>query len=341
MNQKQNLKLDQLTKPFFRWSFITFLALFFITLLMQLILWKQYSLEATYVQLKSYFVEDSLANYLELGAICNSLGDNYCAEKYFTQVINIDPNNKLGLANLGLVLAKQKKWKQAEPNLKAYFSLGGSSFDVFYWYGLTVWALDSVDRGLNLVLRSLKINPIHLDAGKKAVSHLLAKQQRSLALSLIGAITRGNPESSSYWNDFLNRKEYIEPATEHTTPTWPLISLNNINFYLPLVFKKNTRLKFFSVFEDAKDNLINLSTLNELLVPVSLESKSKLIIYNDRSLTVYPVVLKNVLIAGVLKDEIKFYTCETCPNIIGKSFLKPYNLEYWSENKINYLKISH
>ncbi|MCB0357361.1 MAG: hypothetical protein KDD40_10155, partial [Bdellovibrionales bacterium] len=327
-------------RPILRWSFISFLTLFFMTLLLQFILWKQYSLEATYVQLKNLLVKESIENHLELGAICNSLSDHFCAQNYFQKVVDMEPNNKLGLANLAMVLAKQHKWQLAEPNFKAYFSLGGSSYDVLYWYGLTESVLKDVKEGMLWVAHALKTNPHFLPAGKKLVSYYLENQQRTLALSVVGSLTRGHPENYKEWNDFLNRKEYITSEGDSAAESsWTLMSLDGNNYYLPLVLRKNTRLKFFSVFDDVKYNLINKDTLNELLVPISEKTETKSITFNDRLLKVYLVSFPEVLVAGKNIGKVEFYACDSCPNIIGKDFLKDYNYQHWSENYIYYLSI--
>ena len=327
------------TRPVLRWSIISFLSLFFITLLMQFILWKQYSLEATYVQLKNVFVHQSLPNYLELGAICNSLEDLYCAQKYFEKVVSIQPNNKLGLANLAIVLAKQKRWKEAEPNFKAYFSLGGSSYDMLYWYGLTISSLKGPSEGMQWIIHSIKANPKYIPAGKEVVNYYLEQKQKSLALSLIGAMTRGHPENFNLWNNFLNKNEFIEIDKSSVGENWTLISLDGNSYYIPLVLREHTRLKFFTVFDDVEYNLINTFTLNELLIPIEKDSEMKTITLNERNLKAHKVSFPNVLVAGVPVGEVVFYACENCPNLIGKSLLKEYKVQYWSENQINFLNI--
>ncbi|MCB9024908.1 MAG: hypothetical protein H6625_01200 [Bdellovibrionaceae bacterium] len=329
-------------KPILRWSFIVFLSLFFITLLMQFIFWKQYSLEATYVQLKNIFLKETTSNYLELGAICNSLEDTQCAKKYFSHIIEREPNNKLALANLAMVLTKQKNWKDAEPLFKAYFTLGGESYDVFYWFGLTEKAIHGVESGMYWVLHSLKINPDYLLAGEEIVNHYLAQNNLPLSLSIIGSLTRGHPENYKYWNSFLNRKEFIDDIDDENPGkvNWELVSLDGLNYYLPLVLRKNTRIKFFSVFNYVESNLISTDTLNELLIPSQNIKEKKIIKFNERSLSVYPVFFPEIYVAGKKIEDVVFYTCKSCPNVIGSKFLDKYELQYWTENKIDFLKIS-
>lgn len=337
-SSKESLQHQQ---PVVRWSLIIVLSTFFVSLLMQFTLWKQYSLEATYMQLKNIFLKESIANDLELGAICNSLNDILCAKNYFSKVIDKEPNNKLALANLAIVLAKQERWMEAEPYFKSYFSLGGSSFDVFYWFGITRKALKSLEEGTHWLLHSLKINPDYQKASETLVDYFLKSNDVVLALSLIGHITRGHPEDYHYWNDFLNRKKFIEPSEEESleVKNWQIVSLDGANYYLGLLLRENTRLKFFSLFNDMEYNLINKDVLNEMLVQVKSDSEKKIIKVNDRTLKVYPVSFSDVSISGQGVGEIEFFTCETCPNVLGKKFLDNYQLQYWSDNHIYYLSL--
>jgi len=174
-----------------------------------------------------------------------------------------------------------------------------------------------------------------------AVNFFLKEHNPVMSLSTIGSITRGHPENFKYWSDFLSRKEYIDGDPEDKDlNSWKLLSLDGVNYYFPLVLKKNTRLKFFSVFNDVEYNLISTDSLNEVLIHVPENQKKKTINFNDRILSVYPVVFKDISIAGRTVGEIQFFTCESCPNIVGKNFLDKYNLEYWSNNQIYYLQIS-
>ncbi len=330
-------------KPFIRGLLVIFLSTLLLFILIQSFLWKQHSLEATYVQLKNIFVERSLDNYIELGAICNSLGDFECSEKYFNKVIEINPNNKLGLANLGIILAKKKDWKKSQSPLKAYFSLGGRSFDVLYWYGLSLFHTGETDLGLGWILGALKENPTFFDAAELSTDYFFKSNQTSTALSLIGAITSGHPETSDYWYSFLAQERFTSliESEAGAEDNWTLLSLDGVHYYLPLVLKEHTRVKYFSVFDDVDMNLVNTDILQELRIAIENIDSVKTIQLNDRNLQVHKVLISGALVLGKSVGDLEFYVCEKCPNILGKPFLKNYQLEFWSDLQVDFLSLHH
>jgi tetratricopeptide (TPR) repeat protein len=306
---------------------------------MQLLIWRQYSLEASYIQIKNLLGKQNIENLIELGSICNSLKDYDSSEKYFNKVMQINPNNKLALANLGILLSKKGEWQKSLPALRSYFSLGGQSFDATYWYGKSLINLKQYREGWGWIFQSLRENPTFFDGALELVEEFSKRRDWGLTLSLIGAITGGHPEAFDYWYDFVGQEKFLSFPELEKDPNLLILSLDNVNYYLPVVLRSPSRIKYFSLFEDVEFNLMNSDIINELRLIIPERSEEITIKYNDRPLKVREIKISDVTSLGKKFSQVSFYFCESCPNILGKPFLKNFNLEYWTENKIQFLNL--
>ena len=324
-----------------RWFSIAGLMAFFLALFVQFFVWKQYSFAASFLQLKSLFSRDKVSANLELGTICNTLDNLNCSIKYFNKVVNKDPKNKSALANLGMALAGTSQWKKAEPVLEGYFSLGGDSFDVVYWYGRTLYELGRPEKGVDWYYYSLKLNSSYRKASDTLLNLFMKKNDVAGALSLIGAITRGQPENIKYWQRMLDSKKFLKQKdVAKSDINWFIPSLDGIHFYVSTILKDNSRIRYFSINQQRDQNTLSMDTMDELLLNVPKSVKKVKVTIDDIDQDAVEFVLDNVRIGGWREPHLTVVACRKCPNELGNSFLKQFHIEKWTEFKTDFLLVN-
>lgn len=187
-----------------RWSAIVGLVFVLVVLAVQLVLWGPHAFEVTYLQGRMLLGQETRENRLERGAICNSLKKHDCAVKIFTQLVEQNPMDRTALANLAINYVQTEKSEKAQPHFEAYFSLGGSGFDVMYWYAKSLRDLGELDRGRDWLYYSLVQNSEYESSAKELFHELVDDGRPYEATSLIGSLTSGKPEGSGHWNNLFS-----------------------------------------------------------------------------------------------------------------------------------------
>ncbi|MCB0361425.1 MAG: hypothetical protein KDD35_01800, partial [Bdellovibrionales bacterium] len=168
-----------------RLLFFGVLLFFTLAFGVQLSRWQRFSVDVSWFYLKRMVGQDGIEDWMNMGAICNSLKKFECSVSAFSAVLQKQARQRPALANLAMALGHLGQWREAQPYFEAYFSLGGEAYDTMFWYARALTALGEKERGIEWYFKSLKQNPQFMEAAKELVDGLVVEQRSEEALSLI------------------------------------------------------------------------------------------------------------------------------------------------------------
>ncbi len=147
--------------------------------------------------------------YSNLGTIYATKGMMDEAEAEFKRALEVHASDLLALFNLGRVYADKKQYMQA----KTYYErlVESSQDDPIAWYNLAgvyveldnpmVSDYNTIDMAMQCYLRTLELDPAHLEASFKLMDLALVHKKSDLAIKIIEEAVEHNPdEPLAYYN---------------------------------------------------------------------------------------------------------------------------------------------
>ena len=245
-------------KKIIKWVQLSFLVFFFAFLSIQFYLWKELSIDATYYLLKATFYDTNESSLLKLGGYCNTLKDYECAEKYFKKAVYLNPLNKTAVANLAMSYSRLKKWAKSESHYQAYFSMGGTGFDVMYWYAKTLQNLSSLQDYKGWYYLSLSKNPSFFKAPQSLIEQLLKEDKVLEAMSVIGGVNKYQPNKKKYWFKLLNQSRFNKTLqVSNKENSFMLASIKDAGIYVPVWLEDSKRMELFKIDLKGRNIIIN------------------------------------------------------------------------------------
>lgn len=321
-----------------RWSLVSGLCLALAMVFLQSLRWKEYALEATVLLAQKTTNRGKLETLLELGAICNSLNDFVCSEHYFRKVVTKKPNHKTALANLAIALCHQKKWKEARSHLEGYFSLGGDAYDVLLWYGEAISALEGADKALDWYYFSLAMNPLYVRAADRLVEHLVKLNRFQEALSIIGAMTQGQPHLDRFWRKKMDQilRTLTYQGIQHRPQRIRLPALAGGLHYIPVFLRSGGRMQMIPVNLDSEETFINLDTFKEnyFREPASASFLARAKLSKPQGANLNYLQLGPWTLGG---QEVLI--CRDCPNSIGRNTLRALSYHTSKSSRTQFIQL--
>ncbi len=302
---------------------------------MQFLMWGNFAFQVTYYQWKALGWGLTLEDHLDWGAICNTLENYHCSEKQFEKVLARWPRHQGATANLAMVLSRQGRWEEAILRYEDYFNRGGEALDVMAWYARSLVQIQDRELALIWYYRALSQEPEEaLSAtANEVVDLLLELEQPEEALSLIGALTQGNPDNSFFWASKMDGLlAYVQsvggrqPASG-AERSMRLPSLDGRSHYVPLSLAGRPKVDFFLL---DRQGILERSNL-AVTLPLAWVDSSVAPSASPGDLIQLPSAQLGPWALGSLRAEI----CENCvarinPRAIGQfplKFLGPDGLE--------------
>jgi tetratricopeptide (TPR) repeat protein len=147
--------------------------------------------------------------YANLGTIyaTKSMGDE--AEAEFRHALEIFPHDVLALFNLGRLYADKKKYMEAKNYYERLVEI--TPDDPIAWYNLAgvyveldnpqVSDFNTIDMGIQCFLRTLELDPKHLESSFKLMEIALSHKKTDLAIRVMESAVEHNPdEPLAYYN---------------------------------------------------------------------------------------------------------------------------------------------
>ena len=147
--------------------------------------------------------------YSNLGTIYGTKGMVEEAEAEYHRALELHPHDLLALFNLGRVYSDKRQWKDAQQ----YFErlVEASSEDPIAWYNLAqvyveldnpeVSDYNTMEMAMQCYLRTLELDPKHLEASFKLMEVAMNHKKTDLALKVIEEAVENNPdEPLAYYN---------------------------------------------------------------------------------------------------------------------------------------------
>lgn len=331
------IALKQLFKGF--GMLVVFVVL--IAFLVQMILWRQFSLEASFLLAKKGLQGPKIPVLMQLGAICNSLEDFKCSTRYFRQVVEQNPSDQQALANLAMGLSRLGQWKRARSHYQAYFSLGGNGFDALLWYGKTLAELEDPSQGLDWYYFALAVNPQYDDGAKLLVDELVKMKRYHEALSVIGAMTGGEPVRDIYWSDQENAiVDRLDTNGPHFIPE----SLRFPSWvgqapYAPVRVSPKGRVLYFVINPSFRWVVINQDVVDESRIYIPPETEEVELPTVGGGVKAKKITLGHFQVGPWVFENQEVLFCEGCPAQIGNSLLTELDLHKWQKNRIDFVEL--
>ena len=316
------------------------LVAFIIFMGVQLLRWQQFSLEVSWFLLKRITAQATVDDWMNMGAICNSLEKFNCSVDSFLQVTYRQPNNSLALANLAIAHCQMGKWKQAQKYFEAYFSLSGEAFDTMFWYARTLIHLGEREKGVKWYYKALIKKPDLVEASTELVDHLMALAYYEEALSLIAHITGGKPEKVVFWGQkVVNLNTYMHHNKENRDPvieeSLKLPSLSGEDFYLPIWREEKGEVAFLLVDRTQADIIFPRELMGEHLIKKVAKKKNL-----KRGKSVEKVIVPRLRVGPWWLKNVKVSLCDGCQMRGGQNLLNRLHLKERTHFGDNFLLLS-
>lgn len=94
---------------------------------------------------------------LSLGAECNTYGNTLCSQAVFAKIVKLDPRDFKSLANLAMAQSHLGNHNQAIANAKTALKNGFESYDLYKFYGHSLWALGNKEDAKIAYKESLRL----------------------------------------------------------------------------------------------------------------------------------------------------------------------------------------
>ncbi|MCC7403677.1 MAG: tetratricopeptide repeat protein [Bdellovibrionales bacterium] len=326
-----------------RWSKKVYLAtlLGFVTFMgIQLALWQRFSVDVTWIFLKRVTWQADVNDWLDMGAICNSLGKFSCSVNAFSQVLYRQPRNRTALANLAIAHSQLSDWKQAQKYFEAYFSLGGEAFDTMFWYARTLVHLNDRQRGLEWYYKALILKPDLLEVSSELVDQLMAMEFFEEALAFVGHISAGKPERDVFWgqkvvslNSFM--QEHEAGRAEGSLAEFRVPSLTGSDYYLPVWTEERGNVQFALVDGEVDESIFPRYAVDIRLIEKVMETEK---LKTDDE--VKEVEIPRLRIGPWWFSNVKVTLCENCQLRLGRDLLDELNMEEETRFDIDFLAFS-
>lgn len=338
----QHATLLQVSFFIIKWSLLSSLILLLVFLAYQFLVWKEYSFEASYLQVRDYLVDGDIEAQMQMGTICNSLEKYECSVEYFSEVVQRQPQHRSALANLGIALTQLQQYKEARPHFEAYFSLGGEAYDVIFWYGRVLSVVENAEKGLEWYYFSLLSNPDYRQPVDQIVAELSHQQRQYEAISLIGGYLRGIISS----NGELEREVYrLDDAAKKNTAVHPgeiqvdVPAIIDQLYYFPVSFAPEGRITFFTLNPNFEYVTINQDILDEhsLVIPAEakeIEIQGLSVLKQGKAFRVPYLRLGPW---DFVDEQVVF--CEMCSPMVGRQVLNRFKISSIRKHRTEFLTL--
>lgn len=320
--------------------YLSSLVAFTVFMGVQLVLWQKFSLEVSWFLLKRVTAQASIDDWLDMGAICNSLEKFDCSVDAFSKVIDRQPRNRQALANLAIAHCRLSQWTQAQRYFEAYFSLGGEAFDTMFWYARTLSRLGERERGVEWYYKTLTKKADFMEASTELVDHLMTMTRYEEALSFIAHINNGNPEKDVFWgqkvvslNAYMHGNEKDREAI--TKESLKVPSLNGEGFYLPVWMEERGNVAFILVDDTQPDIILPRELVDVRLIEKVMEKKN---LRTDDS--VDEVIVPSLRIGPWWLTDVRVSLCDGCQMRVGQGLLNHLNMKEWTRFGVDFLMFS-
>lgn len=289
--------------------------------------WKFYFVQATVLEAISAANLGNDSTDLEFASICNALRKFECSEMALRKIVDRAPNHRQALGNLALVLSSQKKWAEAKPIFEAYFSLGGSGYDVIFGYGkfLNEGAPEgkSLNEAMSWMMLALSLSPDKSNLATEIAQIYTADQRYFEVFSMFAALKDQDPTHMKLWRELEDRYrlKFVNSSEPKEREELRITSLNGQIFWIPILNSEGQLQSFpfvpkSSIFIMPYEFLAHKQGL-------TYESLGETVVVSSQSgkIDTKPVVIPTLRLGNWILKDMKVNVCESCLGEIGQEAL--------------------
>jgi predicted aspartyl protease len=267
--------------------------------------------------LKSYAVQCMRDNDLE------------CAERRWSEYLDVQPNDGSAVASLGIVQSRRGEDADAVVTLKKSIDMGEGTYDIFAFYAESLGRLGRTDEAIDWSYKSLSVVPSLVDVRGNLAKLLLKKQRPYEALGLLSAFD-AHLEAIGQQPYFQGQRISIESAAKQAPGPEEKGQLRltrmDGNFMAPVTlgdapvndFMVDTGATFTTVSEKfLKDSKVRY----ELAVP-SLHMR----LADGRSVQARGVTVESLKVGPFELRDVQVVVCPGCQLLLGQAALSRFDL---------------
>jgi tetratricopeptide (TPR) repeat protein len=307
-----------------------------ILMLVQIINFHEYAYEATWIGFKRLIHIESSLDDKKLGAICNSVRRIECSAEIFKELLSEDPGDVVLLSNYAVSLTQLKKFNEAEPYYKAYFSGGGSAYDVMYWYAKALTETNRKVEALPWYYNSISLDFRNLEFVDGLVQALTQLNRKYEAQSLLLSL---QTQADDVIFQEKVKQELSVLFLERTEPPRNLASTDT----------QNKLAEVQKIFFPAMDG-------RHFFIPVQSEDKAGYIKYGEedretqisgsdlkqynlkfQKLAANRVLIHHLKIGPFQATQFEAIICENCESRLGGKLLAQFSARIDSRGKVPFL----
>lgn len=291
--------------------------------------WRFQTLQVSKIQMKSILRLASFDDRLELGAICNGLGDFSCAIDVFEELTENHPQSRVAWANLGIAQAQNGDCKHALRTFEVYTKGGTQGGDVAYWKSICLLAQNRWREARGGLYEAVLLSPQHSKAPEELIHQLIQNGYAEEALSVIGALSQGAPLSLPRWKELysvvVNQQGVLPPSSLKTIR---IPSLDGQSFWLPVQMTPGAPPEFA---------LVDLEQTGVILTEKSLQPQ---LAARDPQSHDEEVLIRDLRIGSWVIQKVPFRICTDCKSTIGRDILDKFEVGEEMEGAIRFLTLT-
>ncbi|NQY99512.1 MAG: hypothetical protein HRT45_02460 [Bdellovibrionales bacterium] len=310
-----------------------------VLLVVQFTRWQGFAFQATYLQTKSLFIALNPDELMVLGSMCNTLKNFECSEVYFEKLVHRFSNHRLGLANLGIVLARNQKYAKSRAALNRYFKRGGRAYDTMFWMGKSLTHLAQNERALHFYYQALSYAPEKMEIASELIDQLMSLGRYEEALSVLASTTKGRPADDPFWRSKLTGiQAFIASADQPEGGTrykMRLPALDGKHHFVPV--KSNTevdRYEFFILDQRVRD--ISVTEEFVLGLPSQISEQLGRLKSQGSSIDSMKIRLPKMKVGPWELEDVEVRICSNCQPRLGQAILEKLDLERTVDENVQF-----
>jgi hypothetical protein len=305
----------------------------------QISIYRDYAIEATWLQTLRIINVAEVNDLRKLGAICNSVSRPKCSRDIFKNILHIYPNDREALANLAIAYSMLGKHEKANLYYKAYFSSGRPSGDIILSYAKSLLAQNLTREALPLLYSVLYDKDDSIEVAQTLIGALNSEHKYLEKLSLLTSLVENSRDElvRFHWQKEINRNNAsnekskpierkvasVNHSEDGAKQELILPSLDGRKFYIPIATDKD-KFQFLTLVDGQTETIISEKDILALKLKVSRLSTQK-------------VVIQNLAVGYFSPLQVEAQVCNDCLSQLGSRALAQLGAHIDGRGKIPYL----
>lgn len=283
-------------------------------------------------ELKAYAVQCMRDNDLE------------CAERRWSEYLDVQPNDSSAVATLGIVQSEEGEDADAISNLQKAVSQGQGTYDIFAAYARSLGRVGKTDEAIDWSYKALTLVPSLVDVRGDLATLLVKKKRYYEALALLAAFDEHmvragqQPYFDGQRISIESTMQQSDPGAADEKAQVRLFRMDG-NFMAPVAIGQSR------VYAFVVDTGASYTTLSELLLTQSKATyeviRPAVTVRTADGRAVYGrmINIDRLRVGTFLLKDVSAFTCFSCESLLGQDSLSRFDLSSSKVQGVEFLTL--